>query len=179
MSIQIFILSKLMEDNNYPYKLKKQLSEPIPLDQLGGLTESKLYYHFESLVKQGLVEQVEVIKEEHRPDKQVFAITDKGRKELPKKIYKLLENADDISDMVVGIANIKYVDRDRVLTILNKKSEDIRSQWMHIKNFENKVEIDQEDENLVGFIGEYINARVDHTIHWLEELIKRIQQGEI
>ncbi|PEC57462.1 transcriptional regulator, partial [Bacillus wiedmannii] len=34
MSIQIFILSKLMEDNTYPYKLKKQLSEPIPLDQL-------------------------------------------------------------------------------------------------------------------------------------------------
>lgn len=179
MAIQIFILSKLMEDNNYPYKLKKQLSEPIPLDQLGGLTESKLYYHFESLVKQGLVEQVEVIKEEHRPDKQVFAITDKGREELPKKIYKLLENAEDISDMVVGIANIRYVDRDRVLAILNKKSEHIRSQWMHIKDFEKKVEVDEENKNLVEFIGEYVTARVDHTIYWLEELIKQIQQGKI
>lgn len=168
-----------MEDNNYPYKLKKQLSEPIPLDQLGGLTESKLYYHFESLVKQGLVEQVEVIKEEHRPDKQVFAITDKGREELPKKIYKLLENAEDISDMVVGIANIRYVDRDRVLAILNKKSEHIRSQWMHIKDFEKKVEVDEENKNLVEFIGEYVTARVDHTIYWLEELIKQIQQGKI
>ena len=179
MAIQIFILSKLMEDNNYPYKLKKQLSEPIPLDQLGGLTESKLYYHFESLVKQGLVEQVEVIKEEHRPDKQVFAITDKGREELPKKIYKLLENAEDISDMVVGIANIRYVDRDRVLTILNKKSEHIRAQWMHIKDFEKKVEVDEENKNLVEFIGEYVTARVDHTIYWLEELIKQIQKEKI
>ncbi|OCA89904.1 PadR family transcriptional regulator [Pradoshia sp. D12] len=179
MAIQIFILSKLMEDNNYPYKLKKQLSEPIPLDQLGGLTESKLYYHFESLAKQGLVEQVEVIKEEHRPDKQVFAITDKGREELPKKIYKLLENAEDISDMVVGIANIRYVDRDRVLTILNKKSEHIRAQWMHIKDFEKKVEVDEENKNLVEFIGEYVTARVDHTIYWLEELIKQIKQRKI
>ena len=179
MAIQIFILSKLMEDNNYPYKLKKQLSEPIPLDQLGGLTESKLYYHFESLVKQGLVKQVEVIKEEHRPDKQVFAITDKGREELPKKIYKLLENAEDISDMVVGIANIRYVDRDRVLAILNKKSEHIRAQWMHIKDFEKKVEVDEENKNLVEFIGEYVTARVDHTIYWLEELIKQIQKEQI
>jgi DNA-binding PadR family transcriptional regulator len=179
MAIQIFILSKLMEDNNYPYKLKKQLSEPIPLDQLGGLTESKLYYHFESLVKQGLVKQVEVIKEEHRPDKQVFAITDKGREELPKKIYKLLENAEDISDMVVGIANIRYVDRDRVLAILNKKSEHIRAQWMHIKDFEKKVEVDEENKNLVEFIGEYVTARVDHTIYWLEELIKQIQKEKI
>lgn len=179
MAIQIFILSKLMEDNNYPYKLKKQISEPIPLDQLGGLTESKLYYHFESLVKQGLVKQVEVIKEEHRPDKQVFAITDKGREELPKKIYKLLESADDINDMVIGIANIKYVDRDRVLNILKKKSDCIRTQWMNLKDFKKKVEIDEENENLIEFIGGYVSTRVDHTVYWLEELIEQIQQGKI
>lgn len=179
MAIQIFILSKLMEDNNYPYKLKKQLSDPIPLDQLSGLTESKLYYHFESLVKQGLVEQVEVIKEEHRPDKQVYAITEKGREELPRKIYKLFENANNITDMLIGLGNIKYVERDQVLKILNKKSEKIRSQWMHIKDFENKVQIDEENKNLVGFIGEYVSAQVDHTIYWLEKLIKQIQQGKI
>jgi DNA-binding PadR family transcriptional regulator len=179
MAIQIFILSKLMEDNNYPYKLKKQISEPIPLDQLGGMTESKLYYHFESLVKQGLVEQIEIIKEEHRPDKQVFAITDKGREELPKKIYKLLENANEISDMVIGIANIKYVDRDRVLNILQKKSECIRTQWMNLKDFKKRVEVDEENENLIEFIGEYVTAKVDHTVYWLEELIKQIQQGKI
>jgi len=121
MSIQIFILSKLMEDNTYPYKLKKQLSEPIPLDQLSGLTESKLYYHFDSLAKKGLIETVEIIKEEHRPDKQVFRITDKGREELPKKIYKLFESADAISDMVVGLANLKYVNRNNVVEILEKK----------------------------------------------------------
>src|SRR5699024_12452472 len=31
MSIQIFILGKLMEKNSYPYLLKKQLSEPIQI----------------------------------------------------------------------------------------------------------------------------------------------------
>ncbi|WP_260838752.1 PadR family transcriptional regulator [Heyndrickxia oleronia] len=120
MSIQIFILSKLMEDNNYPYKLKKQISEPIPLDRLAGLTESKLYYHFDSLAKKGLIESIEIIKEENRPDKQVFAITAKGQEELPKMIYKLFENADSISDMVVGLANIKYVERQKVVEILEK-----------------------------------------------------------
>ena len=179
MSIQIFILSKLMEDNNYPYKLKKQLSEPIPLDQLSGLTESKLYYHFDSLVKQGLVEQIEIIKEEHRPDKQVFAITDKGREELPKKIYKLLESANDINDMVMGIANLKYVNRDRVLSILQKKSDCVRDQWTHLKDYKEKVEIDEENKNLIEFIEGFVSTRVDHTVYWLEELIEQIQQGKI
>lgn len=179
MAIQIFILSKLTDENNYPYKLKKQLSEPIPLDQLGGLTESKLYYHFDSLVKQGLIEIVEIIKEEHRPDKQVFGITDKGREELPKKIYKLFENADDISDMVVGIANIKYVDRDKVVELLEKKLKHYKARWEHITGLKTQVQIDKDNEQLIEFLSGYISTKADHVIFWLEKLIEQIKQGEI
>mgnify|MGYP001951678924 CR=1 FL=1 len=91
MPIQIFILHMLSEENNYPYKLKKEFSKISSVDTLGYFTESKLYYHFESLLKQGLIEPVEVIKEERRPDKQMYAITEKGREHLPKKIYALFE----------------------------------------------------------------------------------------
>ena len=81
--------------------------------------------------------------------------------------------------MVVGIANIKYVDRDRVLNILQKKSDRICSQWTHLKDFKHKVEIDEENEKLIEFVGGYISTRVDHTIYWLEELIEQIQEGKI
>ena len=87
------------------------------------LTESKLYYHFESLTKQGLVEPREIIKEENRPDKQVFAITDKGREQLPKKIYELFEKAKNISEMVVGIMFLRHVEKTKVIPILEKKLE--------------------------------------------------------
>jgi len=177
MSIQIFILSKLMENNTYPYKLKKQLSEPIPLDQLSGLTESKLYYHFDSLAKKGLIETIEVIKEEHRPDKQVFRITDKGREELPKKIYKMFESADAISDMVVGLASIKYVDRNKVIEILEKKLQNYTDHWDFIKGYEKHIQNDK--EKLVEFLSGHFSSRAMHTIHWLEELIKLIKQKDI
>lgn len=87
------------------------------------LSESKLYYHFESLSKQGLVEQVEIIKEEHRPDKQVFSITDKGRNQLPLKIYKVIEDAESISDMIVALVNLRFVETDKVIPIIEKKIE--------------------------------------------------------
>ncbi|MDH5160612.1 PadR family transcriptional regulator [Heyndrickxia oleronia] len=179
MSIQIFILSKLMEDNNYPYKLKKQISEPIPLDRLAGLTESKLYYHFDSLAKKGLIESIEIIKEENRPDKQVFAITAKGQEELPKMIYKLFENADSISDMVVGLANIKYVDRQKVVEILEKKLTNIKQRWEEVSGYEEKVEVDKNQEKFSEFMLGYVSTKAEHTIYWLEELIKRVKQGEI
>lgn len=179
MSIQIFILSKLMEDNSYPYKFKKQLSEPLPLDKLAGLTESKLYYNFDSLAKKGLVEIIEIIKEEHRPDKQVFAITDKGREELPKLIYKLFKNADAVSDMVVGLSNLKYVDRHKVVEILEKKLKDLMDRWNYIKSYESYIPNTEGKEKFVEFMSEYFSTKSEHTIHWLEELIKRIKHGEI
>ena len=121
----------------FHYELKKQLSEPIPLDQLSGLTESKLYYHFDSLAKKGLIETVEIIKEEHRPDKQVFRITDKGREEKTKKIYKLLESADAISDMLVGITYLKYVDRNKVIEILEKNYRVLQNVGIILRDMKN------------------------------------------
>lgn len=60
LSIQIYILSKLMEGDSYPYQLKKGLSEPVAFDKMANISESKLYYHFESLSKQGLIAPIEM-----------------------------------------------------------------------------------------------------------------------
>lgn len=179
MPIQIYILSKLIEDNTYPYKLKKQLSEPIPFDQLGGLTESKLYYHFDSLAKKGFIEPVEIIKEENRPDKQVFTITAKGREELPKKIYKLFETATTITEMLIGLVNMKYVNRDRVVQILEKKLKKLLTFDEHIRDIYKQMQIDKESELLFEFVNSYITTRKEQTIHSLQELIVLIQQKKI
>lgn len=179
MAIQIYILSKLIEGNNYPYELKRQLSEPIPFDEFAGLTESKLYYHFEALTKQGLIEVVEIIKEEHRPDKQVFAITEKGREELPKKIYGLFEKANTMNEMVIGLANLEHVDRDKVAAILEKKLQKHKERWEHISTFREIINVEESKMNFVNFMSDYFDGKAEHTAYWLEETIKRIQQGEI
>ena len=168
-----------MEGESYPCLLKKQLSEPIPLDRLAGLTESKLYYHFDSLAKKGLVEIVEIIKDEHRPEKQVYGITPKGREELPKLIYKMFDTADEIKDMVIGLANIKYVDCDKVVAILEKKLKKYIDRWNSLKSYETHIQIEKDREKLAEFLDAYLTTRAEHTIHWLKELIRRIKQGEI
>ena len=178
MPIQIYILSKLIEDNTYPYKLKKQLSEPIPFDQLGGLTESKLYYHFDSLAKKGFIEPVEII-EENQADKQVFAITAKGREELPKKIYKLFETATTITEMLIGLVNMKYVNRDRVVQILEKKLKKLLTFDEHICRYYKQMQIDKESELLFEFVNGYVTTRKEQTIHSLQELIVLIKQEKI
>lgn len=179
MSIQIFILSKLMKGNTYPYELEKQLSNPVPLNTFAGLTENKLSYHFESLVKQGLIEPVGIMKEENSPDRQVFAITEKGREELPKRIYRLLESAKNVTDMVLGLANLKYVDREKAVEILEEKLESRIARRTRVEAIRQQAPIDKENQPLIELVGKYMKTKGEFTIQWLEELINEIRQGHI
>lgn len=176
MSIQIYILSKLMEENNYPYKLKKELSEPIPFDKIGNLSESKLYYHFDSLSKQGLIEPVEVIKEENRPDKQVFAITQKGRENLPNKIYSLFEKGNNVTDFVLGLFFLRFVDKMRVVRILEHKLEDVMQKAEKLKLLYEQVEVNKELIPMINITNDYLMDRLDGEVKVIKRIVNQLKQ---
>ncbi len=168
-----------MEKNSYPYLLKKQLSEPIPFDKMSGLTESKLYYNFEALSKKGLVEIVETIKEENRPDKQVFQITEKGKQTLPKLIYKLFENTKEISEMYVGVAYLKFVDNQKVINILESKIQDNKQMLIEAQEIKHKIQVTPENEGLLNFMSDHFTTKTSNTIHFLEKLITLIENENV
>lgn len=179
MSIQIYILSKLMAEDNYPYKLKKELSDPIPFDKIGDLTESKLYYHFESLSKQGLIQQVEVIKEENRPDKQVYTITEKGREDLPKKIYELFEKANKLAEVIVGLMFLRYVEKSHIILILERKLEKLHSKQLQLKDIYSHIHVEDTVQEMVDFADGYISDTIINEITWLENLIAKLKNRDI
>lgn len=177
MSIQIYILSKLIEEDNYPYKLKKELSEPIPFDKMANLTESKLYYHFESLTKQGLIEPLEVIKEENRPDKQVFAITDKGREQLPEKIYQMFEKTNILAEMIVGLMFLRHVEQSRIIRILEEKVDYLRSKQSRYKDIFGQIRVDDNLQEMLGFSESYLSDTITKDIFWFEKLIGKLKNS--
>lgn len=81
--------------------------------------------------------------------------------------------------MLVGLANIKYVERHKVVDILENKLKNYIARWEHIADFKKHVSIEKDKEKLNEFIGGYVSTKAEHTIKWLEELIKRIQCGDI
>lgn len=179
MSIQIYILSKLAKESSYPYKLKKELSEPIPFDKLANLSESKLYYHFESLTKQGLIEPTEIIKEENRPDKQVFAITEQGLALLPNKIYQLFEKADSLSDTIVGLMNLDFVDRAKIIKVLEEKLRKLEKKRDHIKNLNMQVKLEGTKKEGGDFLTGYFISRFENEGEWISSLIEKIRNRSI
>lgn len=175
MSLQIYILSKLMQENSYPYKLKKALSEPLPISEMANLTESKLYYHFESLLKKGLIEEKEIIREENRPDKHVFAITEKGRLELPKMIYNMFEKAKSPMDMLVGISTLQYVEANHIIVILEKKLEELVQKQRQRQSMYAQIESTEQFTPYIEPFSNYFEEATNAYVHMLKQLIAQLQ----
>lgn len=178
MSIQIFILSNLIEQSAYPYQLKKKLADFKILDLNNSLSESRLYYNFESLKKQGLIAVEEVLHEEHRPDKQMFTITEKGREQLAGKIYKVFEQAIGIDDMMVGLGNLEYVDCYRVRAILEKKLDKYKKNWAMITTFDSEKYVTTRYADLRTMMDAYTTERYEQLIRYMEQIIEYVEQYE-
>ena len=176
MAIQIYILSKLIEGDNYPYQLKKELSEPVPFDKIGNITESKLYYHFESLTKQGLIEPTTVIREENRPDKQYFSITEKGREELPNKIYKVFEKATKMSELIIGLLFIRHVDVEKVIPLIQIKKLALEKKKMQMSEIYKQVKIPANVKNSVQLANDYMTEMSQREIEWYDRVILQLQE---
>ncbi|WP_285768142.1 PadR family transcriptional regulator [Peribacillus sp. SI8-4] len=177
MSIQIYILGILAEEKSYPYMLKKRLSEPIPIDKFTGITESKLYYHFDKLAANGFIEPVETIKEENRPDKHVYQITEKGRTELIERVYQTFEKASHITDMYIALTNIKHVESEKVIEILERKMEEHRLAWETYSSFDQPIDVDPDRYMGYTFMKEHSYSRAEHTAEWLQELVSRLKEN--
>ena len=81
--------------------------------------------------------------------------------------------------MVIALANIEYVNRDKVVEILKEKLKRLKERWAHIKDLEDKVILTEEKKHLIKYLGDYFSSKKEHTTYWLEELIASIEKNEI
>lgn len=160
-----------MQGDNYPYQLKKELSEPIPFDKMSDMTESKLYYHFESLTRKGYIEPLQIIKEENRPDKQIFTITQAGREALPKKIYEIFEKATKLGDVIIGLMYLQYVDIEKVLSIMGRKKQALEEKKQQISFVTEQIQVPQDLYANMQLAYDYIMETIENELEWFDRTI--------
>lgn len=160
-----------MQGDNYPYQLKKELSEPIPFDKMSDMSESKLYYHFESLTKQGYIEPIQIIKEENRPDKQIFTITQAGREVLPKKIYEIFEKATKLGDVILGLMFLQYVDVEKVMSITERKKQALEERKERISFVSEQIQAPQHLYANIQLANDYIMEMIEKELEWFDRAI--------
>lgn len=169
MSLQIAILGMLWEREGHPYEIKKRMQQ-FDLDHVISITDGALYYNFEALVKKEFLQKIEVVHSDNRPDKKMYAITEKGRQGLKDEIYSKFKKSTDIKSLSGSIPFIHLVDRDRLSFLI----EDI------IEKLQKKLDLIHKHRTLypellvrepIIFLADFSEHGARNEKEWFEKLL--------
>ncbi|WP_168735415.1 PadR family transcriptional regulator [Cohnella fermenti] len=178
MSLQIFILGILCEGHRHPYDIKK-IFKRESLAPEARITDGKLYYHFEALAKLGYVERVMVSREENRPERTMYGITEAGREALVEMIYKNFRSFKDVTDLYPSVLFLHHASKERVIGLMEDGIDELtRKMRRYEQILAEVVPPDHAEHPIVQ------NAKIlqEHTIHrirgdldWLLKVLDKVK----
>ncbi|UPK41770.1 PadR family transcriptional regulator [Paenibacillus pabuli] len=175
MSIQIFILGALSEGNCYPYDIKKRIGKH--LDQTDAkITEGTIYYNFEVLLKKGLIEKVETIQTDNRPDKTTYGITEKGRQSLEESIYKVFQKFTNVQSLYAALVHLDKVDNQKIAYLIEDIIEKMNKRLQYI-DFHRPKDLDvQEDlKDALLLMRDHAYHSIQSDMIWLQKLLNHVR----
>lgn len=175
MTLSLFILGSLADENSHPYKLKKQLLDTIPIDKI---SEGKFYYNFETLQKKGFIEPAETIQIENRPNKTQYKITKDGKEYLEREIYNNFKKFSKMEDLYISIYLLKYIDPHKAAIFLEDTIIQEKKRWAEYREAYNNEELlrqyqllEEKQKKSIEFISEHAFSQSEQNIQWMEKLL--------
>lgn len=120
MSVKLVILGLLMGGEKHPYEMQHIMK--MRMDKLVSFYKGSLYYAVEQLKDEGLIEVSQVIKEEKRPDKTVYKITETGKNEFQDLLMQQMSKEELHYDpLYTALVFARYGDSKKIAEVINQK----------------------------------------------------------
>ncbi|MBU2699839.1 DNA-binding PadR family transcriptional regulator [Sporomusaceae bacterium BoRhaA] len=131
MSVKLIILGLLMNGEKHPYEMQ-HIMKMRKMDKFVSFYKGSLYYAVEQLKDEGLIEVSQVIKEEKRPDKTVYKITEAGKNEFQDLLMQQMSKEEQHYDpLYTALVFARYGDSQKIAEVIKQK----------IKYAEKKIEV--------------------------------------
>lgn len=175
MSIQIFILGTLSEEQCHPYDIKKRILKH--LDQTDAkVTEGTIYYNFEVLLKKGLIEKIEIIQTDNRPDKTTYGITEKGRDALQEGIYAAFQKFTNVQSLYAALVNLDKVDLHKIAYLIEDILRKLEKRIAYIERDRPEIEEFEVDlKETLSLMKDHAYHSIQNDIIWLQKLLHHVQ----
>ncbi|RLQ93235.1 PadR family transcriptional regulator [Falsibacillus albus] len=123
MSMKLTVLGLLMEGEKHPYEVQ-QIVKNRQMKYYIKMAPGSLYYAFEKLKDDGFIEVSKVIKDTNRPDKTIYAITDRGVEEFQSQLLKQLGHKEQLAKPIyAALSFANYSEPEKMKEKLKKKIE--------------------------------------------------------
>ena len=176
--LALAVLACLVERPMHPYEMAATM-RTRGQDASIRLNYGSLYGVVENLLKRGLVEEQETVREGRRPERTVYRITDDGRTEVQEWLAELLgTSAKEFPQFEAGLSLMGVLRPERVVELLDQRVAKLQERTSELEAI-----VDAAVGNGVPrvFLVEmdYERALVDADCTFTEQLARDIETGAL
>ena len=177
--LSMAVLALLHEEPMHPYQISFTMRERH-WDWCIKLKFGSLYHTVETLIRDGLVEPVETEREGRRPERTVYAVTERGRLEFLERLNDMVRKPSrEYTDFAAGLKFIWHLDSKAAAQLLADRAQSLQ---LEVDNVDAVIRMLQDVKHLRRLNRlelEHAQAMSRAEIKWIRELASRIASGEL
>jgi DNA-binding PadR family transcriptional regulator len=177
--LALAVLSCLAERPMHPYEIANTLRERGK-DASIKINYGSLYTLVESLVRRGLIEERETVREGRRPERTVYGITRAGRAEHDDWLGEMISRpVDEFTQFEAALSLAGGLPPDEVLSLLEQRRTGLQ---IRVKADESTYQVCVDDQKLpeVFLVElEYRIALRRAELDYVEDLVRRIRERKL
>lgn len=119
--LALAVLRLLDAEPMHPYEMQQRIRD-YAIDRVVKVAHGSLYHTVERLADQGLIEPVETSREGRRPERTVYAITERGRDEARARLREFIARpAEEYPSFGMTLAFIQMLTPDEAAGLLDRR----------------------------------------------------------
>src|ERR1700722_13553688 len=176
--VALSVLSLLNERSMHPYEMRSLMRERGH-DKAFRIRESSVYDAVARLADRGFIEPVEVNREGRRPERTVYAITERGRDELLVWLWDMAsEPAAEYPAFAAPLMFIYSLGRDRAVAALQQRAARLEAEISSSDAFRRAYLADVPDfPRIFGLEDEYAQAMRQAELAWVRAVVQELRDG--
>lgn len=174
MYVDILILAHLANRPQHGYEIKKNVGRVLGTGV--AINNNLLYPALRRFEEMGAVER-EVERQQGKPDRHVYHLTDLGREILHDLLREFPEDiAGNDAEFLVRIGFFDLLDSEARRDILTTREKVQRDELSHLRQMMPLAEEDEERHPYALRVLTHLERRIQHELDWIAEL-KREGEG--
>ncbi|KAA2301627.1 PadR family transcriptional regulator, partial [Clostridioides difficile] len=138
--------------------------------------EGTIYYNFEVLLKKGLIDKVETIQSENRPDKTTYGITEKGRIFLEESIYKVFQKFTNVESLYAALVHLDKVDNQKLAYLIMDIIEKLDRKLEYIDLYRpDEIDAQEDLKDALLLMRDHAYHSIHNDMLWLRKLLDHVQ----
>jgi len=165
------ILGMLSEGQKHGYEIKKRIRQA--LGEAADINFGSIYYGLRTLAANGFVDHIRDEPGKGSPERSIYRITPKGRRELVKLLQRSLQEPD--SPLHAVELGLHFMD----ILPAGKFRESLTARYSMLKEVYEKALVEEtppDEPPWASHIREYRLYQLGAEVHWLKNLLPKLEK---